>query len=128
MEPSSAHGWRTPTPAHSAIRPRVECPLMGWTGCSRRSVGCGRSSEPEQPHGQTSQTFPADLAVIGIDIGKDLFHLVGFGRDGTIVVRRKMAPSLSVFIEGQVALVSGNSHAGIASSGSRSGAHVLAIR
>ena len=39
---------------------------------------------------QTSQTFPADLAVIGIVIGKDLFHLVGFGRDGTIVFRRKI--------------------------------------
>ena len=39
---------------------------------------------------QTSQTFPADLAVIGIDVGKDLFHLVGFGRDGTIVFRRKI--------------------------------------
>ena len=39
---------------------------------------------------QTSQTFPADLAVIGIDIGKEVFHLVGLGRDGTIVFRRKI--------------------------------------
>lgn len=39
---------------------------------------------------QTSQTFPTDLAVIGIDIGKDIFHLVGLGRDGTIVLRRKI--------------------------------------
>ena len=39
---------------------------------------------------QTSQTFSADLAVIGIDIGKDVFHLVGFGRDSTIVFRRKI--------------------------------------
>ena len=39
---------------------------------------------------QTSQTSPTDLAVIGIDIGKDIFHLVGLGRDGTIVLRRKI--------------------------------------
>src|SRR3954447_14075133 len=39
---------------------------------------------------QTSQTFAADLAVIGIDIGKDVFHLVGFGTDGKIAFRRKI--------------------------------------
>src|ERR1700730_2514664 len=30
------------------------------------------------------------LAVIGVDIGKDVFHLVGFGADGTITFRRKI--------------------------------------
>lgn len=30
------------------------------------------------------------LAAIGIDIGKDVFHLVGFGTDGTIALRRKI--------------------------------------
>ncbi len=39
---------------------------------------------------QSSQTPPTDLAVIGIDIGKDVFHLVGLGRDGKIVLRRKI--------------------------------------
>jgi transposase len=32
----------------------------------------------------------APLAVIGIDIGKDVFHLVGFGVDGKIAFRRKI--------------------------------------
>ncbi len=32
----------------------------------------------------------ASLAVIGIDIGKDVFHLVGFGADGKIAFRRKI--------------------------------------
>ena len=31
-----------------------------------------------------------ELTVIGIDIGKDVFHLVGFDADGTIVLRRKV--------------------------------------
>ena len=39
---------------------------------------------------QTSQTFPADLAVIGIDIGKDVLHLVGLSAKGTIAFRRKI--------------------------------------
>jgi transposase len=29
-------------------------------------------------------------AVIGIDIGKEVFHLVGFGADGKIAFRRKI--------------------------------------
>ena len=31
-----------------------------------------------------------DLTVMGIDIGKDVFHIVGFDGDGQIVVRRKI--------------------------------------
>src|SRR5881227_1844220 len=32
----------------------------------------------------------ASLAVIGVDIGKEVFHLVGLGVDGKIVLRRKI--------------------------------------
>ena len=35
----------------------------------------------------------ASLAVIGIDIGKDVFHIVGLGVDGKIAFRRKIRPS-----------------------------------
>ncbi len=31
-----------------------------------------------------------DLATIGVDIGKDVFHIVGFDGDGKIVLRRKI--------------------------------------
>ena len=37
-----------------------------------------------------TETTAAPLAVIGIDIGKDVFHLVGFGTDGKIAFRRKI--------------------------------------
>jgi|SRR5262245_3233065 len=37
-----------------------------------------------------TETFTVDLAVIGIDIGKDVFHLVGFCSDGKIAFRRKI--------------------------------------
>lgn len=31
-----------------------------------------------------------DLAVVGVDIGKDTFHLVGFDRAGQLVIRKQI--------------------------------------
>jgi len=31
-----------------------------------------------------------DLAVVGVDIGKDTFHLVGFDRSGQVVLRKQI--------------------------------------
>ena len=39
---------------------------------------------------QTSKYHISGLTCIGIDIGKDVFHLVGFDGEGKIVVRRKI--------------------------------------
>ena len=38
----------------------------------------------------TSKQNTFALSSIGIDIGKDVFHLVGFGPDGNIVLRKKI--------------------------------------
>lgn len=38
----------------------------------------------------TKSKAPSELSVIGIDIGKDVFHLVGFDGEGKIVLRRKV--------------------------------------
>jgi transposase len=38
----------------------------------------------------TTQTISAALAVIGIDIGKDVFHRVGFDHRGKVAFRRKI--------------------------------------
>jgi transposase len=35
-------------------------------------------------------TTTLPLASIGIDIGKEVFHVVGFGTDGKIAFRRKI--------------------------------------
>lgn len=32
----------------------------------------------------------SSLAVIGVDIGKEVFHLVGFDNDGKLVLRKKI--------------------------------------
>jgi len=38
----------------------------------------------------TTKHQTLELASVGLDIGKDVFHLVGFDRDGEIVLRRKI--------------------------------------
>ena len=38
----------------------------------------------------TKSTPPSEISVIGIDIGKDVFHLVGFDADGKIILRKKI--------------------------------------
>ena len=42
-------------------------------------------------------TTVAPLASIGVDIGKEVFHLVGFGTDGKIAFRRKIRVSVVIF-------------------------------
>ena len=37
-----------------------------------------------------TESNTASLAVVGIDIGKDVFHLVGFGADRKIAFRRRI--------------------------------------
>src|SRR3954447_18018794 len=37
-----------------------------------------------------TETTAAPLAVIGVDSGKEIFHLVGFGTDGKIDFRKKI--------------------------------------
>src|SRR6201998_2833973 len=37
-----------------------------------------------------AETTAVPLAVIGVDIGKEVFHLVGLGTDGKIALRRKI--------------------------------------
>jgi hypothetical protein len=39
-----------------------------------------------------SQTLNAAIAVVGIDIGKNSFHIVGHDQRGAIVLRQKTAP------------------------------------
>src|ERR1700745_1336480 len=60
---------------------------MGWTGCfpredSLQGLSTASGEEPMIP--------TAPLASIGIDIGKEVFHIVGFGTDGKIAFRRKI--------------------------------------
>jgi transposase len=65
---------------------------MGWTGCfpyqaslaGLAAVNRRSSMKPK------AETRTAPVAVIGVDIGKDVFHLVGFGADGKIAFRKRI--------------------------------------
>ena len=39
---------------------------------------------------KSSSKTPTELSVVGVDIGKDVFHIVGFDPNGKIVLRRKI--------------------------------------
>jgi hypothetical protein len=43
-----------------------------------------------------SQTLKTSVAVIGVDIGKNSFHLVGQDRRGAIVLRQKWSRAVKV--------------------------------
>ena len=65
-------------------------PLMGWTGCSPHGVSFGATTSRSSPMTHTHQRPAEDIAVVGVDIGKDVFHLVGFDSRGKIAFRRKI--------------------------------------
>ena len=63
---------------------------MGWSGtvlppCQRRKLAWG-TKDGEHAMSQKLDTSPT---VIGIDIGKNSFHIVGQNQRGAIVLRQK---------------------------------------
>jgi hypothetical protein len=52
---------------------------------ARRRRWQGRTEHKEHPHGLHADT----LGLVGIDIGKNSFHVVGLHWRGTIVLRQK---------------------------------------
>src|SRR5262245_45256351 len=65
--------------------------LMGWTGGAPRST-------PASSGGLTQARSPAmprhskdTVAILGIDIGKNTFHLVGLNKRSAIVLRQKLS-------------------------------------
>jgi transposase len=68
-------------------------PVMGWTrralaSCSRKPAwGC-----ENQEHSMPSATSCTNLiATIGIDIGKNTFHVIGLDDKGAIILRHKLS-------------------------------------
>src|SRR5215204_7829938 len=65
---------------------------MGWTGCFPQPLAFKgkRRSAGEAAMKAKTTAERATLAVIGVDIGKEVFHLVGFDTDGKIAFRKKI--------------------------------------
>src|SRR3954451_20902657 len=62
---------------------------MGWTGCFPRGDSL-QGLHPQHPAKHPMDTSIAPLASIGIDIGKEVFHVVGLSTDGRIAFPRKI--------------------------------------
>ena len=69
-------------------------PLMGWTrrapappsrkgGTGLPTAGTSHATQDHQP--------PVAVPTIGIDIGKNTFHLIGLDKMGAIVLRQKLS-------------------------------------
>src|SRR5689334_18011964 len=62
---------------------------MGWTG--RAPALSGRASKHEEHAAMSQKTNAVAVRTIGIDTGKNTFHLIGLDEQGTIVLREKLA-------------------------------------
>jgi hypothetical protein len=61
---------------------------MGWSG-SAPALPVGQAGKgTEGKEHAMSQKLNSEIAVIGIDIGKNSFHLVGQDRRGALVLRQ----------------------------------------
>src|SRR5271166_3080737 len=75
-------------------RPSGRGPLMGWTGGFPSPLWSGSTarSHPMPTHTKLAKSN-AQIAVIGIDIGKNVFHLIGLDSRGAIVLKCKLSRS-----------------------------------
>src|SRR5260221_2136499 len=71
---------------------------MRWSGRAQRLIwwACGwrRYAKKLKEHAmRTSQKTPETITTIGIDLGKNTFHLVGLDKRGAIALQRKVSRS-----------------------------------
>src|SRR6516162_3888950 len=71
-------------------KPGARLPLMGWSGRAPAPPAneAGEGAPKTKEHAM-SQKLDSKVAVIGIDIGKNSFHIVGQDRHGALVLRQK---------------------------------------
>jgi hypothetical protein len=75
------------------IVPAGDCLLMGWSGvllpCSHASVAAIDQREGARP--MSRKSTQTAITTIGIDIGKNIFHLVSLDDRGAIVLQLKVS-------------------------------------
>src|SRR6266540_7084234 len=71
------------------------CPVMGWPGRAQRLICwtvAGRREATLKEHAMRTSQKPAGIiTTIGIDLGKNTFHLVGFDQRGVIILQQKVS-------------------------------------
>ena len=74
---------------------RCMSPLMGWPGRAQRPKTTveqdGEASKLKELTMHTQQKSLNSVATIGLDIGKNTFHLVGLDQRGAIAMRIKVS-------------------------------------
>src|SRR6266536_2071568 len=68
---------------------------MGWPGRAQRLIcrtEAGRREARLKEHAmRTSQKTAGIITTIGIDLGKNTFHLIGFDQRGAIILQQKVS-------------------------------------
>src|ERR1700722_9739930 len=68
----------------------LDADVRSWDGPAASPAGIVCKDYTAAPEKQLMDTTTSHLASIGIDIGKEVFHIVGFSTDGKIAFRRKI--------------------------------------
>ena len=68
---------------------RVSSPLMGWSGRAPAPPAIETGKGAKDKEHAMSQNLNSAIAFIGIDIGKNSFHVVGLDARGAIALRQK---------------------------------------
>src|SRR6202049_4043275 len=76
-------------PTDDSTRAKGKFPLMGWSGRAPAPPAIEAGKGRQDKEHAMSQTLNAGIAVVGIDIGKNSFHIVGHDERGAIVLRQK---------------------------------------
>src|SRR5688572_22477411 len=64
---------------------------MGWSGRAPHLPAEGEQEQGANPMKRIAKTEFAAVATLGVDIGKNTFHLVGLDKRGAIVLRERLS-------------------------------------
>jgi hypothetical protein len=83
------HGFSIVIAARRVNVRLIRSPLMGWSGRApaRPAIEAGRGTKDKEQ--AMSKKLDSTIAVVGIDIGKNSFHVVGHDERGAIVLRQE---------------------------------------
>ena len=67
----------------------TQCRLMGWSGRAPAPLAARLTRGAKDKEHAVAETLKTAVAVIGIDIGKNSFNVVGLDRRGAILLRQR---------------------------------------
>jgi hypothetical protein len=86
---NSAGGYQFFTQSSSTAATHIARPIMGWSAVLQPDQQAKLAGGATIKQHAMSQKLNSAIAVIGIDIGKNSFHVIGQDKCGAIVLRQK---------------------------------------